>query len=951
MRGLGYVKRLVRSFRISDIRLRTRLVSLFLLVGIVPMAAVVYVVYNKADRALETARSHATKAIEKQVFDQLTAVRDVKRSAIERYFQTIHDQISTFAEDRMVVDAMRELKAAFRSFREENQVTPEELARMRAELRTYYDGEFSQEYEKRNSGHAPDIESYFSKLDDDSIALQYNYVRANKNPLGSKHLLDRAADNSKFSQIHGKVHPVLRSYLEKFGYYDIFLVDPVDGDIIYTCFKELDFTTSLIDGPNAPTNFGEAFRQANGMQTKGSVALVDYKQYLPSYEDPASFIASPIYDGDEKIGIAMFQMPLNKINEVMSERSGLGKSGETYLVGPDGLMRSDSFLDPSKHSVIASFRNPSQGKVDTVASRSAVAGKRGARIVVDYNGHRVLSAFTPVKIGGLTWGLLAEIDESEAFSPVKTMVKEASQAKSGLVWWASGITVAAGVAIYFIALMVAGSIGRPVEKVVGVLEAVASGDLGQRLDLDRQDELGRMANALNTAVAASAKTLDEVRIAAEREQEQQAKQAQEQRQRAQQEREQAERDRKQAEELKHKVDHILDVVHSVAQGDYARNIEIQGEDAIGQLGEGLRAFFEEKKAAEARESEHQENERRAQAELREKVDQLLDVVRGAAEGDLTRTIPVAGEDPVGQLGQGLNTMLVDLRAMIGEITESASQFGEGSRVIAESSQSLANGAQTQSATVQQMSAALEELARSVDNVKNSAAGADRTATETDRMASEGGDAVRRSIEAMALIKAGSGKIAAIIQVISKIAEQTNLLALNAAIEAARAGSHGMGFAVVADEVRRLAERCNQAAGEVASLITESTQRIDDGAALSEQTGTALAKIIEGVKTTAGAISEIAKTTMDQARIAREVASAIQNVSEVTEQTAAGSEQMAASSEELGAQAVSLRELVTRFRVSDGDEPRGARGHGTGKSASGNGRIGSARPEQFSTASR
>src|SRR5689334_15052437 len=221
-----------------------------------------------------------------------------------------------------------------------------DLPAERARLAKYYIGDFMQEFEKRNTGRKLDMASTVAQLPDLAMNLQYQYIAANQNPLGAKNSLDRANDGSRYSELHAALHPYLRTALRQFGLYDIFLVEPKNGTVVYTVFKELDFATSLISGPYAKTKLGDAFRQTWNLDKPGLVALSEFGEYLPSYNDQAAFLGTPVFDGGKKIGVLLVQVPIDKINSVMTHEGkwkerGLGDTGETYLVSAaDGTPRS-----------------------------------------------------------------------------------------------------------------------------------------------------------------------------------------------------------------------------------------------------------------------------------------------------------------------------------------------------------------------------------------------------------------------------------------------------------------------------------------------------------------------------------------------------------------------------------------------------------------------------------
>ena len=281
-------------------------------------------------------------ALEQEAFSRLTAVRELKSQQIEDYFQSIRHQVVTFSEDQMIVDAMRSFTDAFRSVEGELVPRGNDYALAGSNLEAYYRNEFLPRLEE-NLPSETSLEEYWPE-ERTAQLLQYLYISGNPNLTGEKHRYDAANDYTSYSAAHRNYHPIIRSYLEKFGYYDIFLVDAQTGHIVYSVFKEVDYATSLLTGPYSETNFARAFREARESNERDFVSIVDFDNYAPSYNGQASFIASPIFDGEQKIGVLIFQMPVDRINDIMTNRQGwadvgLGNSGETYIVGSDFTLR------------------------------------------------------------------------------------------------------------------------------------------------------------------------------------------------------------------------------------------------------------------------------------------------------------------------------------------------------------------------------------------------------------------------------------------------------------------------------------------------------------------------------------------------------------------------------------------------------------------------------------
>jgi serine phosphatase RsbU (regulator of sigma subunit) len=385
----------------------------------------------------------AKHSLEEESFNKLTAVREMKADQIEDYFKHISNEVLTFSEDRMIIDAMRAFKIGFQAIDSELGYTDSKMTEIESAVKSYYQAEFLERLKANldTSRWGALSSTRFLPKERNAKILQYLYIASNSYETGSKDILEYASDGSQYSSTHKIYHPIIRNFLKKFGYYDIFLVDHETGHIVYTVFKEVDFGTSLISGYYREANIAVAFRGAREANSKDFVRLVDFSSYEPSYNAPASFIASPIYDGKEKVGVLLFQMPIDNINDIMTSKRkwsevGLGKSGETYIVGEDFKLRNQSrFLIEDRENyfkmikkmglpseVITRIRNLKSSiglqPVKTQGTEAALRGETGNQMFPDYRGVPVLSSYKPLDIPDVNWVIMSEIDEAEAFTYV-----------------------------------------------------------------------------------------------------------------------------------------------------------------------------------------------------------------------------------------------------------------------------------------------------------------------------------------------------------------------------------------------------------------------------------------------------------------------------------------------------------------------------------------------------
>lgn len=477
--------------------IRSKLLFLMLIVGLMSASVVGILSYQNAKTALTAS-----------IYDQLTALRETKKRQTQDYFDAQLTAFDVFSNQQQLSKALDDFSASF------NDAVEDVPATSRQNLKAFYETDFLPKLAVNSEGE-PVLDVYFPKT---AAALhrQAQFISENLADTGAKdslitpRMLGAAVpDNSDYAQAHIRFHAFFKRMQEKLSYYDIFLIDEQTGNIVYSVFKETDFATSLNTGPYRFTGLAKAYQAVRKNPELGKVVLVDFEHYAPSYNKPAAFMATPVFDNNVLKGVVAAQLNIDDLNKFMTSdgnwaKEGMGSSGEVYLVGEDSNLRTSSrFLVEDKEGYIAAIKQTNMQSsaimqientgvailnqpVDSVAATEALRGQSGTQIVKDYRNVEVLSSYGPIEIAGNRWAILAEKDVAEAMKPLIDL-------RNRLL-----ITMASiAIIVTLFSLIVAGVFAKPIARLESSVARFKGGDRDFQIDESGTDEFASLSKAFN----------------------------------------------------------------------------------------------------------------------------------------------------------------------------------------------------------------------------------------------------------------------------------------------------------------------------------------------------------------------------------------------------------------------------------------------------------------------
>ena len=473
---------------------QSKVLAMVLLASLLSLLLTGLVSYSIGSHELTTAATN-----------QLIALRNSRVESIKDYFGFLRNHVLTMGEGFLVIDSLKDFRAAFAKL-DSTVLSPEQQKK----LVGYYTDVFMPKLKKNIEGD-PALATYLPQTPADRF-FSYYYTANNPYPQQPAQL-DDAGDGSEYSASHRKYNNRFRRLAEVFGYRDIFLVDVDTANVVYSVAKEADMGSNLKTGVFADTALAKTFDEIRKSRDPNFVYISDVEHYKASFGEPAFFIGTTVFDGDKFIGALIYQLNPDQIDHVMTddkkwEQQGLGKTGETFLVGQDFKLRSSlrAFLQtPDQYFQTLRSQGVSKEKIDwikranspvliqevrTEGAKRALAGQTGEMEEVDYRGKRVLKSYQPIRFGNLEWGLVAKIDKAEALQGVRRL--------------RDALLLLGAILIPLLTLMslaLARSFIQPIQRLMGATKQIIAGDSAVQVKVDSADEFGELSSSFNSMAA------------------------------------------------------------------------------------------------------------------------------------------------------------------------------------------------------------------------------------------------------------------------------------------------------------------------------------------------------------------------------------------------------------------------------------------------------------------
>lgn len=454
----------------------------------------------------------ASSLMEEAGYQRLTALRNARAEAIREHLDQLSDHVKTTSETRIAIEGVQSFAKAFAQL-------PDASDTQKKDLSLYYQGEYIPLL-KRNTGSELSAASFYPSGQAERY-LKYHYL-ANKKS-GTRRSVADAKDGSAWSAVHARYHPTIARIAELFDYEDILFVDAKTGNVVYSLAKEEDFATNLLTGPFKDSSVAKVFREARDSRDPMFVRITDFQHYKPSYGKPTMFAATTIFDQGQMVGVLIFQLDGDRIDNLMTSNRkwkevGMGDSGETYLVGGDLTFRSTPrfFLESSRkylqsaeklglpepklHAIRKTGSPVLVQSVSTQGVTRALEGNTGTSIYKDYRGIPVVASYQPIRFGPFDWALVAEIDSDELFRGINHLSRYQLLLAAVLV----------PLVTYFSILMSQAFI-RPIRRLLEATHKVGAGDYRLEIPVSAHDEFDDLGRAFNLMSAKLCEREDSLR--------------------------------------------------------------------------------------------------------------------------------------------------------------------------------------------------------------------------------------------------------------------------------------------------------------------------------------------------------------------------------------------------------------------------------------------------------